>query len=257
MIAITASLIEDYLQRTVSESERASIPNLNEVSDPLLQTMSAWPRPIIWMRAPRVLRFFVAEIDEEQALSFADEVIAKGGSATGWRNGSALYFRSYSSRDAYSVVVADLKASLDKVAGEHFFARQGERLKGTIGVLVRGHRYWHSTPFRNHEQAIESYGVVHAIPEKELVKIEERDFECEMRRRMSNDIAVYARLASASECSVDSVIAGLRQHPGIGATATPSNDGLISIRALVKEARTGSPDFPLHAGFIGPDDWYR
>ena len=257
MTEVTVSLIEEYLERTVGESERASIRNLNEVPDPLLQTMRASPRPIIWMRAPRVLRFFVAVINEEQALSFADEVIAKGDSATGWRNGCALYFQSYSSRDAHSVVVADLKASLEKVAGERFFCRRGERLKGTIGVLVRNHRYWHCTPFRNHEQENESYGVIHAIPGEDLVKIEERDFECEMRRRMATDISVYTRLASTSECSVDSVIAGLRQHPGIGATAIPSNDGLISIRALVKEARSGSPDFPLRAGFIGPDDWYR
>jgi hypothetical protein len=38
---------------------------------------------------------------------------------------------------------------------------------------------------------------------------------------------------------------------------TPSADGLVALRALVREARSADPRWPRQVGYIGPDDWYR
>jgi hypothetical protein len=75
------SLVSEYLHRPVGNEECGSIRNLNEVPDWLMTQMEAWPTHQIWMRAPRVLKYFVVEINDSQALDFAENVVAKRKSA--------------------------------------------------------------------------------------------------------------------------------------------------------------------------------
>lgn len=93
-------------------------------------------------------------------------------------------------------------------------------------------------------------------PRYEIVElVSDERLDVEIRRWMASTAAWWANkylTAEGPRSTLEGIVT--TAYPG---AVEPSADGLIAIRALVLEARSGDPRWPSQVGFIGPDEWYR
>jgi hypothetical protein len=250
----------EFVEREVRESERNSVPTLNDLPPWMVEEAK-----LVWRRGRLIpaldyLHFFVDGQDTADVMAFCEEVIAGGAEAATWRIADCLVGVAEKAREAITYTIENYLATLNGVAGERWFRsrRKDECLQvfspaGTgPGTLIRAMRYW--TPFEvpNIDAPIRRLAIDPALGSVERVPDGEMDIE--IRRWMASAAAWWARDylgAEAPHATVEGIVAAYTEP------AVPSADGLVALRALVREARLGDPRWPGQAGFIGPDGWYR
>src|SRR5205823_13317031 len=90
-VTFSAERIGTLLGRPVSESERGTIPTLNDVPEWLIDELRGRIGQIGALRAGCCLEFFVAVAGAAEANSFSHEVVAGRADPGRWGIGDALY----------------------------------------------------------------------------------------------------------------------------------------------------------------------
>jgi len=248
------------IERNVQETERGSIPTFNDLSSEMVAEARGVHRAGGRLAACSYLLFFVREQSDGDAESFCEEVIERGADASTWNIRDCLVSVVETDREGVTLSVDRYISALDGIEGERwFFARpldvsnRGILMAGPgPGVLVRSVRYWTrlnaptATDVHVRRIALDHDCSVERIPDGQI--------DGAIRRWIASTAAWWTReylLTEGQHAAVEGIIAAYPEP------ITPSVDGMIALRALVQEARSGDSRWPGQVGFIGPDDWYR
>jgi len=248
------------IERNVQETERGSIPTFNDLSPEMVAEVRAVRKVGGPMAASSYLLFFVREQSDGDADSFCEEVIDGGADVASWRTGDRLVGVAEWDRVALRLSVVEYISILEGIAGDRWYrSRLTSHSKEEIpvsdmgpGMLIRGMRYWTKldVPKPSNLIRIVAIGSMHEVVER----VPDADIDAAIRRWMASTAAWWTEkylLSEGPRATVDGILAAYPEP------VTPSVDGMIALRALVQEARSGDSRWPGQVGFIGPDDWYR
>jgi hypothetical protein len=256
---VRISRVAEYITRAVTESERGFVATFNDIGADMLEELRSIRR-----RAGRIptcdyLGFFVATRGDGDAESFCEEVVEGGAAASTWRIADRLIGGHEHQREGVSLTVDHYLDGMEGIQGERWHQLAPNSYAGNDigtpdlgpGVLIRDTRYWTSIRIPNQRPWVQ--GLI--LPAKDqLLHIANDQIDVAVRRWMATTAAWWTKeylMAQGPRATVEGVIAAYPEP------VTPSADGLVAIRALVREAQAGDPRWPSHVGFIGPDEWYR
>ena len=260
MIRAEIRRFADVLGRAVSETERGSIPTFNDMPPSGVEEAR-----LVRLRGGRIsardyLRFFVKTQREHDADSFCEDVLEGGADAKTWRIEDCVVGVVEARCEGISLTVEQYVSALDGIQGERWFRTERTDLSaGSIpmsqagpGTLIREMHYWSTLSMPNPAASIQRLAIDPSCTA--VRKVPDGSLELTIRRWMSSVAAWWSSkylLTNAMDANVEGVLAAYPEQ------VTPSLDGLVAIRALVREARSGDPRWPSQVGFIGPDEWYR
>lgn len=250
----------ELIERPIQESDRSSIATFNDLPPQMLQEARLVRKQGGRFPACEYLRFFVDKQDGGDAESFCEEVLEDGADAATWRIEDCLIGVVEQQREGLGLTVDGYIAGFDGVEGERWFrdcflgGRPDEIPISSVGpgVLIRAVHYWTPLAIPKRKPSLRvcvidpKYCIVERIPDSEIAVA--------IRRWMATLAAWWTRdylMADAPRATVEGIL-GAYPVP-----VTPSADGLVALRALVQEARSGDPRWPGQVGYIGPDAWYR
>jgi hypothetical protein len=279
----SSEAIAFYLERPVSESERGSIPTLNDVGGELLETLRGWPRPYAMLYGPHCLEFFVAEHEGVNWMQiegrflreqFVEDIYDRKAEPAEWKRGPAFFGLDRIMFELQSVDVASVISDLATVPGDRYY--QMVYAGGTlaeIGVIFADYRYWmtpnksapHVGPGRIVDLSKMELRSKDGKPMPEIRYVPESDLPVALRRWQA---LMFQRIAgedywAAGNPTAESLAHRLMHFDQLGRPKEnlgehqPTADALIAMRALIAEYRLNSPDFAQRAGALGPDEWYR
>ncbi|HEX4417469.1 MAG TPA: hypothetical protein VH165_06190 [Kofleriaceae bacterium] len=252
--------LAEYLDRPVHEAERGSIATFNDLPPTMVEEVKAIRSRGGRLPACDYLAFFVATHDGCDVEDFCEEVLEGGAEVATWHIRDCLVGVAERHREGISLTVERYLAILDPMPGERWYRVDALHphddkfpVPGTgPGTLMRDTHYWTSIDMEK------PYPPIHRLiisPERLTVsRIPAENIDVEIRRWMASVAAWWASeylLAEGDRATAEGVLAAYQER------VEPSADGLIAIRALVREARLGHPRWPGQSGYIGPDDWYR
>ncbi len=255
-------LILSIVKRTVSPSERRSIPTLNDLPGWMVEEARSIAR-LSRMSAARYLMFFVAVRDAANAEDFIEDVLFQGQDVKTWNIRDCLCHP----RGLICTTPSEIPSALEIRYLEMLANEEGERwfrikpkptdhrsswLSGAVGVLKRNLRYWQQQ--RPLPDLLGNYPVT---PE-DIEQVPPGRLDSSVRRWIARRLAWSARAyleQHRAAVAGDDLIAAV---PGVDLSrVTP--DARIAAAALAREAQAfgDSPGFPQQAGFLGPEEWYR
>ena len=255
-----ASRVSDALGRQVDETERASVGTFNELS----VAMVAEARHIRNTRGRldtcEYLSFFVGAQHEGDAEAFCEDVIENGQAAATWRIADLLCGGHELRREGIRWTTSEYRSSFEGLTGERWFRtisaiEKYDRIPPADtgpGVVYRGTRYWTQRQHAPGPVPLR-YTVIDSTYEV-IERVSEEQLDIQIRRWMTSTAAWWANKYLTSEGPRATLEGVITAYPG---AVEPSADGLVAIRALVREAKSGDPRWPGQVGFIGPDEWYR
>jgi len=249
----TNEVIHRIVKRDVPESDRGTIPTLNDLPDWMVEEARQIARESL-VGAGKYLKFYVSAPYADWADDFIQDVLLDGGDARTWNVHDCLCIPDeLTSTTALEVHYRDLFQGMDserwfrikpKSADQHSAASPG-----AVGILSREVRYWHAAPkglafFRVQAQDVEF--------------VEPAMLDIAMRRWIAHRMSWWARKhleLHRAGTTGDEII---RAIPGADASKL-TDDARIAAGALAREARAygETAEFPQRAGFLGIDSWYQ
>jgi hypothetical protein len=252
--------LAEFVDREIHISEWHSIPTLNHMPPNLLEeARTVWKRGRL-IPTLRYLQFFVDNERRGDFMTFAEDVVAGGKDVATWGTANCFVGVVEHERSDITLTIDEYIATLDGVAGERWFrlretggdSRDFPALTAGPGTRLQGMRYWMRSDDVPSPPSIRRIRMWWSSLEAK--RIPDGELDVAIRRWMAASAACctrdYLRI-EAQGATVEGVLAALRTP------VAPSIDGVVALRALVQEARSGDPRWPGQVGYIGPDAWYR
>lgn len=247
--------IEKLLQREFDPSEFRSTPTLNDVPGWMIEELR------VLAREADVLVYsylsYHLKIDHWGFDEFLRDVVRGTADPKTWGYKDCFVHIAEGGVDELLAMTVELiKAELEDVPGDRWFTEAfHEPLRannphplppaGPPGVLVRQVPYWWRAPRKTLQTLI-------ILPEHLLVtRIPESGIGIAHRRWVASEIGRMGQRLDLSSIDAPQLLEAFEVEP-----SQVSEDGLIALTALLREARLPFDPTVQVRGYIGPDEWY-
>jgi hypothetical protein len=232
-------LYEQIVGRELADSQRGSIPSLNDMPLEVLEIARA-----MWKLGPNAtvsfIWFMVEAINLGDAKVFVEDVVVGGRDPSAWRVEDSLVSpREWLPTD----LTRDLFESFENIEGERWYRvvpTYGRHSGfGMVGVLRRNAKCWRPSEFEYRSATLCEY----VEPSRVLIA---------HRRSLANRLGWRA---NAYLQELGTTAEGVLRTVEDVDLARVTEDAWIASRALIREVRADAP--ADQRGFVGPDEWYE
>jgi hypothetical protein len=238
--------IENVLGKTIEESERGVIENLNHVPYQLIEEVRQLPEPLDY----RYLQYYVSSSEWRYLKLFYDQVVEQGQPPDKWLLGSIL-LPNFPPEKLLLRDVSSILAVLDPIEGEQWYCFPPDFYSWSLRQFSKGAPAV-LRPEVDYHWRSPQYVMSFALSMKnKLVLIE--DVVIGTRRWMASIIARYAMDKN--------LLGNIWQTKALVEQIWPeiekvSDDARIAIEAMLAEITHLDSDKKNVPGFYGPDAWY-